>query len=68
MTVGLTVNGERWQVAAGTTVRDVLDRLRAPDTGVAVACRGEVLPRAAWADTAVRDGDDIEVLTAVQGG
>jgi sulfur carrier protein len=62
------VNGEEWELTAGATVQDVLRRLGAPDTGIAVACRGEVVPRLAWPDTAVRDGDDIEVLTAVQGG
>jgi sulfur carrier protein len=63
-----TVNGEEWELADGATVESVLRRLGAPTTGVAVACRGEVVPRVSWSDTPVRDGDDIEVLTAVQGG
>ncbi|HEY3754491.1 MAG TPA: sulfur carrier protein ThiS [Pseudonocardiaceae bacterium] len=62
------VNGEEWELAAGATVADVLRRLGAPATGIAVACAGEVVPRVSWSDTAVRDGDQIEVLTAVQGG
>jgi sulfur carrier protein len=36
--------------------------------GVAVALNQEVLPRRRWADTPVRAGDAIELLTAVQGG
>jgi sulfur carrier protein len=55
-------------LAEGATVQDVLCRLGAPATGIAVACRGEVVPRVSWPDTPVREGDDIEVLTAVQGG
>jgi sulfur carrier protein len=62
------VNGEEWQVADGTTVADVLTRLGAPATGIAVACGGAVVPRGSWPVTAVRDGDEIDVLTAVQGG
>lgn len=62
------INGEDWDLPDGTTVADVLHRLRAPDSGIAVARRGELVPRAAWAATPVEDGDDIEVLTAVQGG
>ncbi|HKN97954.1 MAG TPA: sulfur carrier protein ThiS [Pseudonocardiaceae bacterium] len=62
------VNGEEWELADGTTVEDVLRRLGVPETGIAVACRGEVVPRPSWSDTPVRDGDQIEVLTAVQGG
>jgi sulfur carrier protein len=62
------VNGQEWDVADSTTVADVLHRLGAPATGIAVACCGEVVPRASWRDTPVRDGDQIDVLTAVQGG
>jgi sulfur carrier protein len=64
----IQVNGQDWDVADSATVRDVLDRLGAPATGIAVARCGEVVPRASWQDTPVRDGDEIEVLTAVQGG
>jgi len=35
---------------------------------VAVAVDGEVVPRGEWATTAVRDGQQVEVLRAVQGG
>jgi sulfur carrier protein len=62
------VNGEQWELGDGATVADVLHRFGAPATGVAVACRGEVVPRAAWPATPVHDGDEIDVLTAVQGG
>jgi sulfur carrier protein len=36
--------------------------------GVAVAVNGDVVPRSAWPDLPLRDGDTIEVLTAVPGG
>jgi sulfur carrier protein len=62
------VNGEEWDLPEGATVADVLSRLHAPVTGVAVARGGEVVPRATWPDTPVREGDEIDVLTAVQGG
>lgn len=62
------VNGEEWDLTEGDTVADVLARLGAPTTGVAVACGGAVVPKGAWPVTPVRDGDEIEVLTAVQGG
>jgi sulfur carrier protein len=62
------VNGDEWELADGTTVADVLRELGAPETGIAVACRGEVVRRADWPATPVHDGDEIDVLTAVQGG
>ena len=36
--------------------------------GTAVAVNGEVIPRGEWAATELRDGQEIEVLHAVQGG
>jgi sulfur carrier protein len=35
---------------------------------VAVALDGEVVPRAAWSTTRLGDGQQVEVLQAVQGG
>lgn len=39
-----------------------------PPSGIAVAVNGEVVPRATWPLVALRDGDAVEVVTAVQGG
>lgn len=36
--------------------------------GVAVARNSEVVPRSRWSLTALADGDDVELVTAVQGG
>ncbi|MFP3990779.1 sulfur carrier protein ThiS [Streptomyces sp. E11-3] len=37
-------------------------------SGVAAAVNETVVPRGAWQRTALRAGDRVEVLTAVQGG
>jgi sulfur carrier protein len=66
--VQVWINGDRRELPDGAGVREVLDELGAPSTGVAVAVDGLVVPRAAWAHTALADGARIEVLTAVQGG
>ena len=39
-----------------------------PRDGIAVAVNGEVVPRNTWAQKEVQDGDDIEIVRAVQGG
>ena len=62
------INGERRVLADGATVPDALGVLGLPRTGVAVSVDGEVVPKARWAATALRDGARVEVLTAVQGG
>ncbi len=66
----VSVNGEPHQLHSGATVASVVELLSgAPEgRGVAVAVGGEVVPRGAWATTALRDGNEIEVVSAVQGG
>ncbi len=66
--VSLTVNGEARAVPSGSTVEHVVGDITSLTSGVAAAVNGEVVPRRLWADTEVRDGDLIEVVTAVQGG
>jgi sulfur carrier protein len=66
--VDVWINGERRELDDGTSVADALGALGLPRTGVAVAVDGEVVPRARWAATALGDGAQVEVLTAVQGG
>jgi sulfur carrier protein len=62
------INGERRELNAGVAVLDALGAWDLPRTGVAVAVDGEVVPKAQWATTPLRDGARVEVLTAVQGG
>jgi sulfur carrier protein len=62
------VNGDEWELPDGASIGDVMRRLGAPTAGIAVAHEGALVPRASWPDTPVKDGDSIEVLTAVQGG
>jgi sulfur carrier protein len=37
-------------------------------TGVAAAVNGDLVRRASWQSTRLAAGDEVEVLTAVQGG
>ena len=68
MTV-VTLNGEPRELREPATVELAVLATGAPDgRGVAVAVDGEVVPRAAWADTVLAEGARVEVLTAVQGG
>jgi sulfur carrier protein len=65
----VTLNGERQELGERATVETALRAIGAPDgRGVAVAVDGEVVPRGAWATTEVRDGQQLEILHAVQGG
>ncbi len=66
--VTVLLNGVVTEVARGATLADVLTAHGVPERGVAVAVSGEVVPRAMWASTPLREGSVLEVLTAVQGG
>ena len=65
----IRVNGEVEPFAAATL--DVLLAEKTVDTGqrgIAVALNGAVVPRAAWAATALHPGDSVEIVRARQGG
>jgi sulfur carrier protein len=68
MTVRVTVNGTPREVPAGTSVSQLVATVTELATGVAAAVNGEVVPRRSWPGRLVRDGDQVEVVTAVQGG
>jgi sulfur carrier protein len=63
----IRVNADDLEVDDHTTVAALLQSLGYPDRGVAVAVDQAVLPRSSWT-TALSDGANIEVVTAVQGG
>ena len=65
----IELNGETVELAAAATVAAAVDALGADSTrGVAVAVDGEVVPRSAWEATTLEEGQQVEVLHAVQGG
>ncbi|MEU0989675.1 sulfur carrier protein ThiS [Streptomyces sp. NPDC005953] len=66
--VAVSINGERHEVAAGTTLDTLVAQLTAAPTGVAAAVNETVVPRSSWGLTRLDEGDRVEVLTAVQGG
>jgi sulfur carrier protein len=64
------VNGEERDVPAGASVAELVEIAGAGvgERGVAVAVDGEVVPRAEWESRALSEGENVEVVRAVQGG
>lgn len=62
------VNGTEHEVAAGSTVTDLLAVLNVADGPVAVERNRVIVPRAQHAETALADGDKLEVVQFVGGG
>jgi sulfur carrier protein len=68
MSIQIKLNGEPYDLPDGATIAEAVAQLTAAATGVAAAVNGDVVPRGAWTLTTLHDGDQIEVVTAVQGG
>ncbi len=64
----VTINGEPRSWPPGKSLAAAVAALTSASSGVAVAVNGEVVRRAVWESTQLADGDQVEVLTAVQGG
>jgi sulfur carrier protein len=62
------LNGAPRELPDASTVAQAVAELTAAPSGVAAAVNGDVIPRGSWAATMLRDGDQVEVVTAVQGG
>ena len=68
MTVQVKLNGEPRELPDGSRLAEAVAELTDRASGVAAAVNGDVVPRGSWAATPLRDGDQVEVVTAVQGG
>lgn len=78
--IDITLNGRPHGLPEACTVAEVVAEVtgrplradgRAVDgggLGIAVARNAEVVPRSRWVDTAVAEGDSLEILGAAQGG
>jgi sulfur carrier protein len=61
------VNGEPREIAA-SSVDALLSELRYQGSHFAIAVNYDVLPKSKWAETPLKSGDEIEIITPRQGG
>ncbi len=66
--MNLTINGERREFPAPLTVAGLLAELGLASKRIAVERNGEIVPKSLHADTALADGDRLEIVVAVGGG
>jgi thiamine biosynthesis protein ThiS len=66
--VTITLNGDRREFARSLTVTELLSELGIDPRRVAVELNLVVLKRAAFAETPVNDGDQVEIVNFVGGG
>ena len=64
----ITLNGQQETLDSATTLETLLARLKLEPIRVAVEINEDLIPRKTFADTAIHDGDRIEIVTLVGGG
>ena len=64
----ITLNGDRFEIASPVSVADLLAQLDIDARRVAVEHNLLVVKRAAYPDTVVREGDEVEIVNFVGGG
>ena len=63
----VTVNGEAREIVSNS-VDALLGELDYQGTHFAIALNYDMLPKSKWAQTPIRNGDEIEIITPRQGG
>ena len=61
------INGEELNIA-GKTVAKYLATTNYDSKRIAVECNGDIVPKAQYGETVLKDGDSVEVVSFVGGG
>ncbi len=64
----ITINKQEVETGDVTTLQQLLERLELATPGKAVAIGTRIVPRRMWSDTALAEGMNITVISAVCGG
>jgi sulfur carrier protein len=64
----ILVNGESRALAPETRLPLLIEQLQLGERRLAVELNGAIVPRSVWPQTALRDGDRIEIVHAIGGG
>jgi len=67
-TISITVNGSARNAPAGASISDLLRELGLASGRVAVERNREIVPRSAWLETVLAEGDQFEIVHFVGGG
>lgn len=66
--MNLTINNKQTEVCEGCTVAQIVEQLRLPEAGTALAVNNQLIPRAKWATQQLREGDSLIIIKAACGG
>ena len=64
----MTLNGKEYPHRANLTIASLLAELPGGSSAVVVEVNGDIIPKDAFAQTTLHDGDKVEVIHFVSGG
>ncbi|APC22658.1 sulfur carrier protein [Pseudomonas protegens] len=64
----IQLNGESFELPDGSTVAALLSHLELTGRRIAVELNLDIVPRSQHAETALNEGDQVEVVHAIGGG
>jgi thiamine biosynthesis protein ThiS len=64
----IMVNGKERAISDNTTVEKLLQELNVQPQGIAVELNREIVPKSRYAETALKDGDVVEIVRMMGGG
>lgn len=68
MSISLSLNGEKKNVQANSSLEQLIIELGFQDKKIAVELNEEIIPRSLFSETILRENDCLEVVHAIGGG
>ena len=68
MNMTIQINRNPQQVSCGANLEQIIAQFDLPKQGCVFAINNQVVPRSAWTETLLSDGDDISLFQAIAGG
>jgi thiamine biosynthesis protein ThiS len=66
--IAITLNGEPYSLDGDLRVTALIERLKMRASRVAVEINREIVPKAKYAETVIKFGDEVEIINFVGGG
>jgi sulfur carrier protein len=66
--IKLEINGKQKEISPVSNVRELLELLEVAEGPVAVELNRQIIRRRDWENTAISDGDRVEIVQFVGGG
>ncbi len=66
--MNILLNGSTHTLSAPGSIADLIEQLGYTGKRIAVERNGDIVPRSLYTQTALQDGDQIEIVVAVGGG